>query len=130
MFDSIPWQPAPPGYHNCPNCGHQFPCDKRQTGKGRIGRPVRITPNHYAILAILQEKPTEWFTPRQIQYILSDRQTVHIGKRNGWALPAITDPLSDLLGRGYVKTAPVKRGRDWLYQFVKPLDVPLGTVIP
>jgi hypothetical protein len=121
---------APPGYHDCPQCGHRFPCDKRQTGRGRIGRPVRIGPNHYSILAILQEKPTNWFTPREIQYLLSDRQIVRVGKRTGWSIAAVTDTISDLLGKGYIEANRPKRGREWLYRFKKALDVPLGTVIP
>ena len=119
---------APPGYHNCPSCHFVFPCDKRTTGNGRQ-RPFRINPNHYSVIAILQAEPTEWFTPRRIQYLLSDRKVARWGRRVNWSIAQVAEVLTELLGRNYVKTQTVKKGNEWLYQFSRALDVPLGSVV-
>jgi len=111
------------GYHQCPECGHEFVCDKRQVGKGRIGRPVQIGPNHHRIMAVLADEPQSWFTNRRIQYVLSEiKKTKHVGRRPGWSIAAIQDLVSDLVGRQFVSMRKAPKGPEWLYRFEKNLD--------
>ena len=111
------------GYHRCEKCGYEFVCEKRQVGKGRVGRPVQIGKNHHSIMAVFEGSREDWFTNRDLQYILSNVNPVkHAGRRPGWSIAAIQDLVSDLVGRQFVSMRKAPKGPEWLYRFEKSLD--------
>src|SRR5438309_725474 len=111
------------GYHQCPECGHEFFCDKRQVGKGRVGRPVQIGANHHSIMSVFSSSPEDWFTNRDVQYVLSDARPIkHVGRRPGWSIAAVQDLVSDLVGRNYLSMRKAERGAQCLYRYEKMLD--------